>query len=162
MGRLCVFKNTYELLNPGALNILMFYKDRIFQYMGKIYCGWNFKGTLWNSIQNILPIHWKCVFYHFIQMWTFKSYSIWKLISVLNPPPSPPPRGWMGVKLKMIITKHNKTKQDKRQRIRQRIQEMMIWYWSFLAWPNAPPPDTRRNNNVIVTSKRRRDVVLTQ
>ena len=23
------------------------------------YSVWNFKGTLWNSIQNILPIHWK-------------------------------------------------------------------------------------------------------
>ena len=32
------FKNTYELLNPRALKISMFYKNRIFQCMGKIFC----------------------------------------------------------------------------------------------------------------------------
>ena len=26
------------------------------------YCVWNFKGYLWNSTQNILPIHWKIRF----------------------------------------------------------------------------------------------------
>ena len=36
----------------------MLYKNHIFQCMGKIFF-WNFKGTLWNSTQNILPIHWK-------------------------------------------------------------------------------------------------------
>ena len=43
------FKNTYGLLNPTALKISTLYKN--FQFMGKIW-------TLWNSTQNILPIHW--------------------------------------------------------------------------------------------------------
>ena len=38
-------------------------KIHIFQCMGKWvwvkYLVWNFKGALWNSTQNILPIHWK-------------------------------------------------------------------------------------------------------
>ena len=50
-------KNTYELLNPRALKISIFYQNHIFQWAR--YFGWNFKGSLWNSTQNILPIHWK-------------------------------------------------------------------------------------------------------
>ena len=57
------FKNTYELLNPGALKISMLYKNCIFQYMGKIFCV-EFQRSLWNSTQNILPMHWKmCILF---------------------------------------------------------------------------------------------------
>ena len=52
------FKNTYELLNLRALKFSHANKILIFQCVGKIFV-WNFKGTLWNSTQNILPIHWK-------------------------------------------------------------------------------------------------------
>ena len=46
---------------------------------------WNFKGTLWNSTQNILPIHWKKLFLYNIEILntlTFKSS-----YAFLNPPP---------------------------------------------------------------------------
>ena len=55
------FKNTYELLNLRAHKFSYVNKINIFQCMGKIFV-WNFKGTLWNSTQNILPIHWKIWF----------------------------------------------------------------------------------------------------
>ena len=32
------------------------------------YFVWNFKGTLWNSTQNILPIHWKMRFLYNIEI----------------------------------------------------------------------------------------------
>ena len=35
------------------------------------YFVWNFKGYLWNSTQNILPIHWK-MYIHSINRWNFK------------------------------------------------------------------------------------------
>ena len=41
---------------------------------------WNFKGTLWNSTQNILPIHWKIGFPYNIEI--FKSSLIKELIHV--------------------------------------------------------------------------------
>ena len=52
------FKNAYELLNLRALKISILYKNHAFQCMSMI-SVWNFKGYLWNSTQNILPIHWK-------------------------------------------------------------------------------------------------------
>ena len=51
------FKNTYELLNLRALKISMLYKNHINVWVR--YFVWNFKRYLWNSTQNILPIHWK-------------------------------------------------------------------------------------------------------
>ena len=36
------------------------------------YFQWNFKGTLWNSSQNILTIHWEIWF--FTQHWNFKGF----------------------------------------------------------------------------------------
>ena len=41
--------------------------------MWVIYFGWNFKGILWNSTQNIFPMHWKI-----LQCWNFKSSWIWR------------------------------------------------------------------------------------
>ena len=61
------FKNTYDLLNLRAL------KFSHFQCMGKVFV-WNFKGYLWNSTQNILPIHWKIFF--FAKHINFKSSSV--------------------------------------------------------------------------------------
>ena len=55
------FKNTYELLNVRALKFPPVDKIHIFQCMDKIFCV-DFKGTIWNSTQNILPIHWKIWF----------------------------------------------------------------------------------------------------
>ena len=59
-GRL---KNAYELLNSRALNISTLYKIASCNVWVRS-IAWNFKGTLWNSTQNILPIHWRCAFMH--------------------------------------------------------------------------------------------------
>ena len=48
------FKNTFELLNLRALKFSSMNKIYIFQCTGKIF--------LWNSAQNIFPIHWKIWF----------------------------------------------------------------------------------------------------
>ena len=57
------FKNTYELLNPRALKISMLYKIVSFNVWVS-YVVWNFKGSLWNSTQNILSIQWKmCILF---------------------------------------------------------------------------------------------------
>ena len=52
------------------------------------YFVWNFKGTVWNSTQNILPIHWKIWFLYnteILKAPRFKSpYAFW------TPPPPPP------------------------------------------------------------------------
>ena len=70
--RLCLlksgghFKNTYELLNLRALKFSPVDKIYIFQCMGKMFL-WNFKGTLWNSTQNIWPIHWRICFLYNIE-----------------------------------------------------------------------------------------------
>ena len=60
------FKNAYELLNLRALK---------FSPVNEIQCNvwvryfvWNFKGTLWNSTQNILPVHWKIWFLYNIEI----------------------------------------------------------------------------------------------
>ena len=50
------FKNTCELLN---FHLSM--KFTSFNVWVR-YFVWNFKGTLWNFTQNILPIHWKILF----------------------------------------------------------------------------------------------------
>ena len=52
------FKNAYELINLRALKISMLYKIASFNVWVR-YLVWNFKGILWNSAENILPIHWK-------------------------------------------------------------------------------------------------------
>ena len=56
-----LFKNTYELLNLSALKYLPVNKIYIFHCIGKIFCV-EFQRYLWNSTQNILPIHWKIWF----------------------------------------------------------------------------------------------------
>ena len=52
----------------------------------------NFKRNLWNSTQNILPIHWKIWFLYNIEiLWAIRfksSYAFFKT------PPPPPPLGW--------------------------------------------------------------------
>ena len=55
------FKNTYKLLNLRAHKFSPVNKIYIFKCVGR-YFVWNFKGTLWNSTQNALPIHWKIWF----------------------------------------------------------------------------------------------------
>ena len=52
----------YELLN---FNLWM--KSTSFNVWVR-YFVWNFKGTLWNSTQNILPIHWKIRFLYNIEI----------------------------------------------------------------------------------------------
>ena len=57
------FKKVYELLNLRAPKIPILCKNCIFQCMGKIFCV-EFQSALWNSTQNIWPIHWKmCIIF---------------------------------------------------------------------------------------------------
>ena len=51
-------RNAYELLNLRALKISICIKVISFNVWVR-YFVWNFKGYLWNSTQNIWPIHWK-------------------------------------------------------------------------------------------------------
>ena len=69
---------------------------------------WNFKGTLWNSTQNILPIHWK--------IWCLYNIEILRALKDLKahthfyppPPPPPPPETclWMKVITSTSCTSH--------------------------------------------------------
>ena len=62
------FKNTYELLNLRALNLSHVNKKSTSFNVWVRYFVWNFKGTLWNSTQNILSIHWKILFLYNIEI----------------------------------------------------------------------------------------------
>ena len=68
-------KNAYRLLNLRALNFHLRIKSTSFNVWAR-YFVWNFKGYLWNSTQNILPIHWKLQFLYNIE--------------ILRAPPPPP------------------------------------------------------------------------
>ena len=48
------------------------------------YCGWNFKGSLWNSTQNFSSLHW--IITIFMQSWKFTSYQIYELVRVFETP----------------------------------------------------------------------------
>ena len=72
------FKNAYDL---GFFKSSLLYKLRIFEWVR--YFVWNFKGYLWNSTQNILPIHWKIQFLYIY--WKFKS----SRMHFWNAPPGP-------------------------------------------------------------------------
>ena len=62
------FKNTYELFNLRALkNFPLWIKSTSFNAWVR-YFLWNFKDTLWNSTQNIFPIHWKIWFLNNIEI----------------------------------------------------------------------------------------------
>ena len=68
----------WSLKNLRALWFSHLNKINICQCMGK-YFVWNFKGTLWNSTQNILPIHWKIQFLYvtILRALRFKSSLKW-------------------------------------------------------------------------------------
>ena len=63
------FKKTCELIKLIALKFLLVNEIHIFQCMGKIYIEWNFKSTIWNYTQNILPVQWKIWFLYNIWIW---------------------------------------------------------------------------------------------
>ena len=70
------FRNAYELLNLRTLKISTLYKIASFNVWVR-YFVWNFKGNLWNSTQNILPIHWKTWFSHKIEILRiFRSFQV--------------------------------------------------------------------------------------
>ena len=52
------FKNVYELVNLRA-KFSILYEKIVSVNVWVRYFVWNFKGSLWNSTQNIWPIHWK-------------------------------------------------------------------------------------------------------
>ena len=58
-------KNPYKLLNLRAYKFHLNVEYVSLNASGR-YFVWNFIGYLWNSIQSILPIHWKS---HFMQRW---------------------------------------------------------------------------------------------
>ena len=81
------FKNTYELLNLRALQILMLYKSHIFQCMGKIFCV---------EFQRVpLKFHTKYLTHTLKDVdFTCENLRALRIKSsyvFLNPPPPPPP-----------------------------------------------------------------------
>ena len=60
-------KHLSELLNLRALNFHLWIKSTSFNVWVR-YFVWNFKGTLWNSTLNILPIHWKMWFLYDLEI----------------------------------------------------------------------------------------------
>ena len=58
IGAQGAFKNTYKFVNLRALKFSTLNESVSFNVWVR-YFGWNFKGTLWNSTQNTLPIYWK-------------------------------------------------------------------------------------------------------
>ena len=76
-GRL---KNTYQVINLWALKIKPVYKNRIFQCMRRC-LEWNFKATLWNTTQNILPIHWQlCISFTVENLRALRLKSSWGIL----------------------------------------------------------------------------------
>ena len=62
------FRGSLVILNsPGALNIKQRPWGRFFNVWVR-YFVWNFKGNLWNSTQNIFPMHWKISFSYKIEI----------------------------------------------------------------------------------------------
>ena len=61
------FKNAYELLNLRALKFHQWTKSTFFN-VWKRYFVWIFKGYLWNSTQNISPLHWNMQFVYNIEI----------------------------------------------------------------------------------------------
>ena len=80
------FNNTYELLNLRALKFHLWIKSTSFNVWAR-YFVWNFKGTLWNSTQNILPIHWKIRFLYKIGI--LRALRFKSLYAFLKRPPGP-------------------------------------------------------------------------
>ena len=64
------FKNDHELVNVGAVIFLSLKELHIFNVWVR-YFVWNFKGYLWNSTQNISPIHWKMGFLYMAELSKF-------------------------------------------------------------------------------------------
>ena len=62
-------------MNLRILKISTLYKNFIVWNVWVRIFAWNFKGTLWNSTQNILPINLKDM--HFIHRWIIKSKKGW-------------------------------------------------------------------------------------
>ena len=58
----CIWKNAYKLLNRRAPKFSKVHKIPVSFNEWVKYFVWNFKGTLWNSTQNVLPIQgWWCL-----------------------------------------------------------------------------------------------------
>ena len=64
-------QNVWKLLNLRALKCSPANKIHIFQCMGKIF-EWNFRWYLWNSTQNILPIHGRMHFSYNVEITILK------------------------------------------------------------------------------------------
>ena len=56
------FKNAHKLVNLRTLKFSLLNTLHIFQYMGKIFCV-----ELWNSTQNVSPIHWRIRFLYHVE-----------------------------------------------------------------------------------------------
>ena len=75
-------KQLWALKSKSSYIFSPLQKIHIFQCMSEILL-WNFKGTLRNSTQNMLPIHWRIWFLHNIEilraLWFKSSYAFLKL-----------------------------------------------------------------------------------
>ena len=73
------------------LNFHLWIKSTSFNVWVK-YFVWNFKGNLWNSTQNILPIHWKIWFLYNIEILrAFRFKSSYTFLKRTNAPTHPDP-----------------------------------------------------------------------
>ena len=77
------FQKHHKLLNLRALKFSPVNKSTSFNVWAR-YFVWNFKGTLWNSTQNILPIHWKIWFLYNIDLRAHTCFG-----NAASPPPPP-------------------------------------------------------------------------
>ena len=76
-------KKTYEFVNLRALMISTSCIIASFNVWGRCFV-WNFKGTLWNSTQNILPIH--CKMYSLLRSEVQKIWNLQACKHIWNDP----------------------------------------------------------------------------
>ena len=77
----CMSSSIWELLN------FHLWIKSTFCNVWITYFVWNFKGTLWNSTQNILPIHWKIWFLYNTEI--LKALRFESSYAFLKRPPAP-------------------------------------------------------------------------
>ena len=82
-------KHLWALTSLRALKFHLWIKSTSRNIWAR-YFVWNFKGDLWNSTQNILPIHWKILFLFKVGIWRALKFNciwyapliwVWSLIS---------------------------------------------------------------------------------
>ena len=89
---------------------------------------WNFKGTLWNSTQNILPIHWKIGFLYNIDI--LRALRFKSSYAFLKRPPGPW-RVWVNPR----VTKHTQHNTKQHNTTYQSMNCAHHAWDTFIRWP---------------------------